>query len=132
MDERIENELEIIREYYSDIEYESEGHWFLIPEYPEMPDEPKWTPQPMPVAFYPRQGYPAQKPYGMFVPADILVDGDEPDNFKPNPNKQPPFDGEWGQLSWQPKEWNPAANVAEGANLLSFALTFKERFREGK
>ena len=132
LEERIKEELEILKSVFPDVEYSPDGHWFLIPEYPFMPKDPVWSPDPMPIAFYPRDGYPGQKPYGIYVPSDVTVEGEKPNNFKESPNVEPPFEGEWGQLSWQPEQWNPGSNAREGANLNALALTLKERFREGK
>ncbi len=79
-------------------------------------------------------GYPGSPPYGIYVPAGLTCDGRPPTNNYTFPaNQQPPFPGQWGIFSWQAVEgeWIPTADTRKGPNLLSFVLSFGDRFREG-
>lgn len=125
-------ELELLRGVFPDIVYLEDGDWFLIPEYP-LSGTTEWTPAPLSVAFHAQPGHPGQAPYGIWVPSGVRVRGEAPNNIQDPANKQPPFPGRWALLSWTVNgKWQPKANPREGANLLDYALGFKERFNQGK
>ncbi len=126
MNARVAAELELLHGVFADIEYVEDGYWLLIPEYP-LSGTIQWTPAPLPVAFHAQPGHPGQAPSG------VRVAGQVPDNIQDPANKQPPFAGRWALLSWTVNgEWQPKPNPREGANLLDYALGFKERFNQGK
>ena len=108
--------------------------WFLIPA-DTRATRYGWTPDPFPVAFHAQPSHPGQEPYGIYVPSSVRVGGQTPNNFSVNANNRPPFEGQWGVLSWQGNaddmQWIPAQRIHEGANLLNFVITFEERFKEG-
>ena len=110
------------------------GDWFLLPN-DARAVRYGWTPVPFPVAFHAQPEHPGQVPYGIYVPSSALCSGRGPGNFNPSVNHEPPFQGNWGVLSWQGdgdgRPWVPNVNIREGANLLNFALTFEERFKQG-
>lgn len=110
------------------------GDWFLIPD-DARATRAGWSPSPFPVAFHAQAKHPGQVPYGIYVARDVRVHGRVPNNFKANCAQLPPFEGEWGVLSWQGDgqgiAWVPSERIREGANLLDFAVTFQERFNEG-
>ncbi len=111
-----------------------EGDWFLLPD-DVRARRLGWIPDPFSVAFHAQPEHPGQMPYGIYVPSNAQVGGNTPNNFQPAANNRPPFPGQWGILSWSPDRpglpWVPKTPITEGANLLNFALTFEERFREG-
>lgn len=108
--------------------------WFLIPD-DARATRYGWTPGPFPVAFHAQPGHPGQVPYGIYVPSSAQIGGQVPNNFNGNASNRPPFEGQWGVLSWQGDDqgipWVPAQRIREGANLLNFLITFDERFKEG-
>ncbi len=128
MNERIEQELAILRRRYPALEYRDEAQWVLIPHY-TMPAE-MWNYDEVAVAFQIPLAYPTNKPYGFYVrPRVTLKDGRTPNNT--TASAEPPFDGEWLKFSWDLPEWRPTADVQSGTNLLNFVLTFQERLKEG-
>ena len=107
--------------------------WFLIPD-DTRPPRHGWTPDPFPVAFHAQPGHPGQVPYGIYVSSSARIGGQTPNNFSADASNRPPFEGQWGVLSWQGDAdrmpWVPAQRIREGANLLNFLITFEERFKE--
>lgn len=110
------------------------GDWFLLPD----DDRAKlygWTPAPFPVAFQAQPGHPGQVPYGIYVPSCAQFKGQTPKNFSAKAENAPPFEGQWGVLSWQGDAdnipWVPAKQIRKGANLLNFLVTFEERYKQG-
>ena len=108
--------------------------WFLIP-HDARATRYGWTPDPFPVAFHAQPGHPGQVPYGIYVPSSVRIAGRSPSNFSADASNRPPFEGQWGVLSWQgdsdDRPWIPATRICEGANLLNFVITFEEWFKEG-
>ena len=110
------------------------GDWFLIPD-DARATRRGWSPDPFPVAFHAQPGHPGQVPYGIYVPSSARAGGHTPNNFSVSANHVPPFEGEWGVLSWQGDAdgtpWIPKQVIRSGANLLNFLITFEERFKQG-
>ena len=131
MHERIEAELALIRQRFTEVEYLDEGCWFRVPSYP-LPEG--WSRSDTGVAFQVSPGYLGQPPYGFYVPAGILFQGNRPANYTEPVENQPPFVGTWGQFSWYPAKghWKPAVDVRRGSNLLNWVTGFGERFRDGQ
>ena len=129
MNDRISEELDILRQSYPGLEYVPSGQWVRIPDY-SLP--PGWNRQATDVAFQiPSPGYPGAHPYGLYVPAGILFGGTRPRNYTEPANNKPPFTGVWGVFSWQPENWSPAAHISAGSNLWTWVKGFSVRFREG-
>jgi len=135
MTERILVELELLRVHFPDIQHvlHRGEHWFRIPAYP-LNGGPRWTPNPLQVAFHAQPNHPGQAPYGIYVPSGVLVGGAKPHNVSDPASKKPPFPGRWAVLSWTAdgSRWRPMPVVARGSNLLNFALGFGERFSQGR
>lgn len=110
------------------------GDWFLI-EHDARATRAGWSPDPFPVAFHAQPRHPGQVPYGIYVPSSVRIGDQVPNNFTADASHVPPFDGQWGVLSWQGDAegipWIPAQVVREGANLLNFVITFEKRFKQG-
>lgn len=129
MNDRIEQELALLRRRYPALEYRDEGRWVRIPAYP-LP--PGWTRSTTDVAFQIQVGYPGTPPYGICAREGLLFGGQAPDNCT-RADPMPPFGGIWVRFSWQPEgTWQPAAEITAGSNLLNWVIGFAERFREGK
>jgi len=131
MQERIKNELTLIRQWFPDAEYHEEGHWVRIPSYP-LPEG--WSQSSTEVTFQIPVDYPGTPPYGIYVPAGLQFQNSRPNNYTEPAGNQPPFSGTWGIFSWAPADgqWRPTADIVKGSNLLNWVLGFAERFREGK
>ena len=110
------------------------GDWFLIPDDARAMQH-GWTPDPFPVAFHAQPGHPGQVPYGIYVSSSVQVSGQTPKNFVAEAKNRPPFEGQWGVLSWQGDSdgtpWVSTQQIRAGANLLNFVITFEKRFKEG-
>ena len=131
MQERIEEELIVIRKRFKDAEYNEAGAWVRILNYP-LPDG--WNQTSTDVAFQILPSYPGTPPYGIYVPIGLQFQNERPANYTEPANNQPPFPGTWGVFSWSPDGggWKPTADVRTGSNLLNWVLGFANRFREGK
>jgi hypothetical protein len=129
MTDRVQEELELLRTAYPDLEYRSEGgsHWVRISAYP-LP-EGTWDRTEVEVAFQiPSQA--GQAPYAFFVqPALQLAGGRIPNNYTTPATT--PWGSEWAQFSWSPVSWMPKADVRAGSNMLNFARSIGDRLREG-
>jgi hypothetical protein len=126
---RIEDELELLRGWFGDrLDYLTHGHWVLLREF-RIPVD-LWTPALVELTFQIPEGIPGQAPYGFHVrPGVALVSGGAVNNYN-FPTSNPWGDG-WGTFSWQLEEWRPAASVCDGSNVLDFARSLIERFRQG-
>ena len=130
MQERIEQELVLLRGRWPDVDFRPDGYWFRIPGYP-LPAG--WNRPVTDVAFQPQVSHPGTPPYGIYVPAGLTFNGQRPDNYTEPAPAQPPYGGVWGILSWTPDgDWRPTADPKTGANLLNWAVGIAARFREGK
>lgn len=130
MQERIDQELALLRQRYRDVEYRAEGRWVRVPAY-RLPADWNWASTD--VAFQIPIGHPGTQPYGICVPTGLLFKNQRPDNYIEPADPAPPFGGTWGRFSWQPDGlWQPAAQIAAGSNLLNWVVGFADRFREGK
>ena len=128
MQDRIDQEVVLLRQRWHGLEYRQDGHWIRIPEYP-LPAG--WNRSETAVAFRIPVGHPGTPPYGICTPEGLLFNGQPPDNCT-SANPIPPFGGAWMHFSWQPDDWGPAAEVTAGSNLLNWVVGFAERFRQGK
>jgi len=132
MSERIKEELELLHQNYSNIEYIEAGQWVRIRDYP-IPAGLPWNRQVTDVCFQIPPGYPGAPPYGFYVPAGIMFDGSLPNSYTEPAQNKPPFEGMWGMFSWSvDSAWLPKADLRAGSNLLNFVRTFKDRFLEGR
>jgi hypothetical protein len=122
---RLEQELELLRAVYPDLEYRLvDGvHWVRFPSYP-VPEG--WSRSTIEIAFQiPAQV--GQAPYAFWVrPAIQLVGGGTPSNYAATAST--PWGGDWAQFSWSPLTWMPKADIRAGANMLNFARSFADRF----
>lgn len=131
MDERVHQELDLLRKYYPNMEYVESGQWILIKGYPT-PEGSSWKPPNPDVCFQIPVGYPGTPPDWFHVPAGITCNGQRPNNYTEPANCVPPFPGTWGSFSWHMENnWRATANIQNGSNLLNFVRTFRERFQEG-
>lgn len=132
MKERIDQELKLLRNYYPDLKVDESKRWILLPNY-SLPKGMAWNKNVMDICIEIQRGYPGTPPYGIYVPADLRYDGQEPLNWQPKANNQPSFQGNWAVISWSPEgQWKPGLDVVKGSNLLNFVLSFTDRFKEGR
>ena len=131
MEDRIQQELTLLRNRFPNLQYIEEGRWVLIPSY-ALPEG--WNRIFTDVSFQIPAGHPGTPPYGIFVPTSISFRDSRPDNYREPALNQPPFEGTWGVFSWAPQDgqWRATADLVTGSNLLNWVLGFSDRFREGK
>lgn len=125
MADRVEEELELLRTVYPDLEYMMvDGvHWVRLRG---IDLAPGWSEERVDVAFRvpPSAG---EAPYAFLVqPCLTLEGGGAPDRYTCPTST--PWEGEWGQFSWSPEGWVPTTDIRVGANMLSFIRSFHERF----
>jgi hypothetical protein len=131
MQERIDQEIALLRSRFPELEYWPEGQWVRIPFYP-LPEG--WKRNSTEVAFQIPASYPAGPPYGIYVPAGLLFQGARPDNYNEPAPTQPPFPGSWGIFSWSTidGQWRATADLSSGYNLMNWVRGFADRFHQGK
>ena len=130
MKSRIEQELELLRSKFPDLEYRPEGQWVRISNYPRSSG---WSVLSSDVVFQIPIQYPATPPYSFFVPAGAQFNGLAPDSYSENHGVAVPFSGVWGRFSWAPEgAWQPKDPISAGSNLVNWTLGFSDRFKEGK
>ncbi len=129
MSARIADELRLLKSWYTHLEYLEDGHWVRIQGYP-VPDS-IWAVNLVEVCFQIPEALPGQGPYGFYARPEMRLRTGSP---PPNNYKYPvptPFGDDWGKFSWQLEPWRPGAKPSEGSNILDFARSFYDRFREG-
>ena len=128
MNKRFAEEVALLRVHYEAIEYkERDGqHWFHVSGFctPE-----GWSPDIITVAFSVTSAYPGAKPYGFYTPQNLVREGRSLEGG--NASCQPPFEGQWTFLSWDPVNWRPTAEVRTGSNLWGWVRSFRGRLLEG-
>ena len=130
MDQRLLEELALIREWFPTVEFREAGRWFLVSAYP-LPSG--WSRESTDVAFQANELHPAAPPYGFYVPTGLLYHGEVPENYTEPAKHSPPYEGSWGVFSWASEtEWLPRAPADKGSNLLDWVRSFRARFEEGR
>ena len=128
MCDRIQKELQLLRQQFPDLEFHQEGGWVLLPRYSTPPGI--WELDEVAVCFQFPPGYPGQKPYGFYVsPRVQLKGGGEVKNR--TDSSETPFAGEWAKFSWDLPAWHATADLQGGSNLFNFVVTFSSRFEQG-
>ncbi|ALA59343.1 multiubiquitin domain-containing protein [Nitrospira moscoviensis] len=129
-EDRIRQELAMLRGGWPDLQYVPEGHWVRIPRYVTSKDI--WMFTEPEVCFQIPAGLPGQNPYAFYVrPHMLLTGGGIPGSYT-FPADSTPFGTGWGRFSWQLEPWQPHADVAKGSNMVNFVLSFADRFRQGQ
>jgi hypothetical protein len=130
LQERISEELELIRWKFPDVDYQEDGQWVCIPSFPLSSG---WNRPSTEVAFQIPVGYPGTPPYGIYVPVGLQFNGVKPNNYTEPAGNHPPFPGSWGVFSWKPLDgqWRPTVDLRKGSNLLNWVMGFADRFAEG-
>ncbi len=127
--ERIEAELNLLKGWFgSDLEYLTAGHWVRLSNY-AIPSE-LWQPRVIEVCFQIPEALPGQAPYAFYVRPNLsTTNGAGIGNYTFPATTV--FGADWGQMSWSPSAWTPGVTPEDGSNMLEFARSFADRFREG-
>lgn len=131
---RIEQELALLCEVYSNVEHVEDGgeDWFKVPSYaiPAGWRIGEQTAEKVPVAFLIKADYPGAAPYGFLTPSGLNFDGKAPQNVG-GPPKPLPFAGDWLHFSWTVQNWEASTEVHRGSSLVSWCRSFAVRLKEG-
>ena len=127
MENRITEELDLLRQHWPDLVYEDTGRWVLLPRY-KAPDT--CAEDEVRLCFPINPGHPGAAPYGFYVAQPItLKTGGQFVNT--TSATEPPFEGTWLKFSWAPADWRPGRTVGSGSSLLTWAHSFGARLAEG-
>lgn len=134
MYERVRQEIDLLKQKYPQVQHGEQLNWVFIPDYP-LPDG--YNKENTRLLWNLPAGYPETASDDFFVDGDLRQkDGSNPPNMNIGPiasSGLAPIVGNWAWFSWHPDVWRPAANIAEGDNLLSFLRAVNMCLRgEGK
>jgi hypothetical protein len=123
--DRIQQELDLLRAVFPELEWRPDAFWARIPVYPVPGDV--WQPAVVEVAFRipPTAG---EQPYAFFVRPGLQAPAQITNYTYPASTC---FGDDWGQFSWAPEVWCPHAEITRGSNMLHFVRSFADRLREG-
>lgn len=132
MDDRISEEIQLLKKYYPDLEYDVNNNCIKIPNY-SIPKDMSWNMESVDICFFIPIGYPGSPPYGFFVSEGLNFNNQPLNNTNINPSIKPQFAGNWILVSWShDNNWRPNADIRKGSNLLNFVRTFADRFKDGR
>jgi hypothetical protein len=126
MNERLEQELSLVRSCYPTLEFREDDLWARVPEY-ELP--PGWGRDQVEIAFQVPRDFFAQQPYGFWVRPPLSVSGGAPPANTSGPVATGFGEG-WQQFSWAPESWQPGPEPHQGDNLLQWVRSFRSRLAE--
>lgn len=125
--ERRNQELDLVRAKYGEIEVGPDLGWLIIKRYRLIPG---WNKTEIPVLVMIRPGYPTTPPDNFYVDNDLrLANGQDPSNASRN---QVQLGRPWLMFSYHvdESEWKPQPEVLEGHNLLTYLLGVERRLAE--
>lgn len=127
MQDRYEEEIELLRQQYPSVEHDEDFNWVLVEEV-ELSDG--WSRDTTKILLFPPSGYPETPPRNFWVPPGLKFEGQMPGSFNRNHKRH---DGQqWDRFSWRVRSnWTPAATVEDGSNLLTFMNSVEARLEEG-
>ena len=129
MEERVAAEIVLLKSVFPKLEIRDDL-WCRFPRY-RLPGG-IWTARFVQLAFQIPPGLPGMQPYAFWVhPSIQLTSGATVGNYSAGVTTG--FGAEWGQFSWAPEVWTPAADVAEitkGTNMVNFVESFAVRLSE--
>lgn len=127
MNERLAEELELIREEFPALEFRKEDLWGRVPGYPVPPE---WGSTEVAIAFRAPGDLFGEEPYGFWVsPPLVLPGGGQPSNTSGPVDTA--FGPGWQQFSWSFDGcWKPGPTAAVSSNLRDFIRSFARRLAE--
>lgn len=126
MKERIEEEIELLRAKYPNLQHGENFDWIIIPDFPL---QGHWNRPRTKLLFLIPPSYPHAPPDNFYVETGLkLKNGGDPSNY--NEGAGVPVGGAWGCFSWHAEKWQPSSSVKEGDNFLSFMRAVGIRLRE--
>lgn len=134
MTDRIKEEIELIRKSYElDFQSVRNIYWLKIKGY-QLPKGMGWNMGVIDVCMMIQPNHPAAPPYGIYVPSGLRINGQTPaDNYQEIANNKPPFEGNWGMISWGIEgQWQPKSEITKGDNLLNVIHSYSVKFKNGR
>ena len=126
MQDRIIQEIALLKERYPALEHGENYDWVMIPDF-SLPDG--YNRKAAKLMFLIPNTYPLTAPDCFYVDVGLrLTDGNMPSNY--NEEMKVPVGGNWGYFSWHPEIWQPADEIPAGDNLLTFIKVVNVRLRE--
>lgn len=123
--ERRRQEIEFLRNKYSETEHGPNLDWVLFKQFP-LPEG--WNREATELIIIIPPGYPTTAPDNFFVRNGLrLKTGQMPGNYSEN---QSVLGGSWAQFSFHAERWNPSSDIRDGDNLLTFMLEVERRLKE--
>lgn len=124
--ERRQEEFELLRARFGDVEWGPDLSWVLLKSFP-LPVG--WNRDATQLLIIVPPGYPTTPPDNFYVPEGLrLADGNTPNNYAEG---QAVLGAQWGQFSFHSQVWNPAGEPSDGDSLLTFLLAASRRLCEG-
>jgi hypothetical protein len=129
MEAWVRAEIELLKKRFPDLEIRPDL-WCRFPQYRLPPGI--WSVDVVELAFQVPPQLPGAQPYGFWVRPELaLKNGGAIGSYTPNVTI--PLGSGWGQFSWAPEAWTPAADVSDittGTNMVNFVESFAVRLRE--
>lgn len=126
MQERITQEIALLKEKYPNLQHGQSYDWVMIPDFP-LPDG--YNRKTIKLLFLIPNTYPYTAPDCFYVEIGLkLSNGNIPSNY--NEEQKVPVGGSWGYFSWHPEIWQPADEIPKGDNFLTFIKSVNLRLRE--
>ncbi len=125
--ERRQQEIELLRKKYGDLEVGTDLNWVLFKVFPVPLGWSRTTTELLVVI---PQGYPFTPPDNFYVTMGLkLASGIPPGNYTEGVNL---VNRQWGQFSFHPEreQWKASPEILDGHNLLTFLLQVEKRLIE--
>ncbi len=127
MQERVIQEIALLKELYPNLVHGQNFDWVMIPDYP-LPEG--YNRKAAKLMFLIPVTYPLSGPDCFYVDVGLrLTNGNMPSNY--NEHMDVPVGGSWGYFSWHPEIWQAADEIRGGDSLLTFIKAVNLRLREG-
>lgn len=123
--ERVQAEIELLKQRYPDLEYRDEG-WCRLPRY-ALPEG--WSHSEVELVFRVPLNLPGETPYAFWTRPVLTLTGGGPPNNTSGPIETA-FGPGWQQWSWQLEDWRPGERPADGSNMVDHVRSIAFRFRE--
>ena len=125
---RILQEVELVRRDFSEVEVTPDFLHILVRNFPLPPGVFNRSSTTFLIVV--TAAFPTAPPDNFFVDAGLrTASGETLNNYSEPVVKQ---DTPWGQFSWHPKDWRPAAEIEAGDNLRTFITSCNSRLQEGR
>lgn len=126
MEERIAEEIRLLKEKYPSVQYGEGYKWVMIPEF-NLPEG--YNRKTTRLLFLIPSVYPQAAPDNFYVDSGLkFANGNQLTSY--SEGAQIPIEGSWGCFSWHPEIWQPSAEIKNGDNLLTFMRSVNIRLRE--